>query len=373
MKQRNRVVVFPAWGDNPYLNLLYLAPRAQGRGYTGITTWDSLQAAVPELGRGDVLHVHWTSPICQKAASVGEARRRLDEFTTLVQALQRRGGRLIWTIHNRLPHEVVYRDVEIALNRFLSQTADAVHVMAESTADVVGDLYPLRLDRMHVIPHPSYQGLYGRADSREPARRALGLAAGERTVLFFGQMRPYKGLSTLIDALRLMQERGDTLPTLLLAGAATADARREIEQTLPDGLRVIADFGFVADSEVRGWFDAADLAVFPYRSILNSGSVHLAATLGVPALLPGETHLRSQFADESWVRFYDAEDPVAGLARALAAPRAFERQEAGMAEFSERLSPWRVSRRFNALLESLEGSGATDAAGSATAKTAQLA
>ncbi|GAA1943440.1 glycosyltransferase [Agromyces allii] len=358
MRTIHKVLVFPAWDDNPYLNLLSLAPRTGGFEFSGSTTNDSLRSAAANLGARDVLHLHWTSPILQRCETDADAWAALAQFTILLRDAQERGVRVIWTVHNQLPHELAHRDAEIALYRLLAESVDVIHVMAPATARLVADICELPADRVRMLPHPSYLGVYGVPPSKAEARRMLGVGADEPTVLFLGQMRPYKGLSTLLTAVRTLAERGEPTPTLLLAGSAKPEAQEEIERALPAGARVITRFGFVPDGDVGTWFAAADVAVFPYSAILNSGSLHLSAAFEVPAILPREEHLVEQFGAEPWVRFFDTEAPVESMARLLSD---VVRDPVGpnltpeFDRFNGSISPWLVSAQYSRLLEELVG------------------
>lgn len=347
-----RIIVFPAWQEsNPYLNIIYLAARARGVHLDGHIRLGSLLDALKMAGKGDMLHMHWTAAVCQKAATAERAAQNLADLAAAIRSFKARGGRVLWTVHNVLPHETRYRDIELELNAFLGEVSDVVHVMSEATFDLLQGLYHLPPEKHVQIPHPSYQGLHVVTPAdREAGRSRLGIPAERKVLLFFGQMRPYKGLDTLLQALGCLADAGLEVPLLLLAGRADDDVRNEVEAAIPPGVDVISHFGYVPDEELPTWFGAADLAVFPFRQILNSGSLHLSATMGVPVALPGEAHLRDQFDGESWVRFYDPEDRVEGLRRVLADDASYERPTASMRAFSERLSPWHVSRRMADLM-----------------------
>lgn len=354
VRPARRVVAFPAWRENPYISITYLATISRGHDWYGATELDDLLTRLATCGDGDVLHLHWTAAVCQAAKSPIEARARRDRFVAEVTALQARGGRLLWTIHNRLPHDLRHRDLEIELCQFLADVADCVHAMSPSTIDMVSDVFALDPQRVVVVPHPSYQGLYAdRLGDRERARLHLGIDMDRHAVLFFGQMRPYKGLQHLFDAFAKLAERQQELPVLLLAGSANAATREEITAALPEAVDVVRDHRHIPEAELPLWFSAADLAVFPYTAILNSGSVHLSATMGVPVVLPGEDHLREQFGSESWVRFYDPQHPGDGIATILAESASYVADKVQMREFSDRLAPWRVSRQIADVIDAL--------------------
>jgi len=347
------LVVFPAYRDNPYLNLMLLAPRAARWNVVKVLRLEQLEQHLGHLGAGDVFHMHWTAPIVQRADDdLDTARIRLDRFRRAVDAARARGAGLVWTIHNVLPHDARHLDLELELNRYLADVADAVHVMNVDTIAAVAPHYTLDPARVVHIPHPSYQGVYPDSLTPASARDALGLAPTDRTVLAFGQMRPYKGVDVLVDAVRRMP--AVDRPVLLLAGR-TADAdRAAIDDLIGDDLRTVREHDHVADVDVQRWFRAADVAVFPYRRVLNSGSLHLAASFGVPAVLPDEPHLRAEFGDEQWVRWFDPADPAGSIAEVLTAPLS---SVDGMEVFSRRLAPFARSRAYAEMLDAVASVG----------------
>lgn len=341
------LVVFPAYRDNPYLNLMLLAPRARGWNVVESLRLEHLEQHLGHLGSGDVFHMHWTAPIVQRDDDdLDEARARLDRFRTAVDAARARGARLVWTIHNVLPHDARHLELELELNRYLAEVADAVHVMNIATAAAVSPYYSLDPARVVHIPHLSYQGVYPSSMTREDARASFGLGPDEHAVLAFGQMRPYKGLDVLVDAVRRIPS--DERPVLLLAGRTSDEDRASIDALLGDDVRAVREHDHVSDVDVQRWFRAADTAVFPYRRVLNSGSLHLAASFGVPSVLPDEAHLRAEFGDEAWIRWFDTGDAVESLAALLRGPAG---SAEGADEFSRRLAPFARSRRYAELLD----------------------
>ncbi|RGE23196.1 glycosyltransferase [Leucobacter sp. wl10] len=353
MRAGPRVLVFPAWRDNPYLNLLGLNPQTAGYAFLRTTSFHGLLERLDELRDGDVAHIHWTTPILQNADTEEEASRRLAEFSAALEHVRGRGVSIVWTLHNRLPHETRYRELEVELYRVLERAADTIHVMAPATAEVVADVVRLSPEKVRVIPHPSYTGIYDTGFSRAAARDSFQLGADDYGVLFLGQIRPYKGVDALAAAAGIAQ-RPDKRLALMLAGAVKDVPLEAFLDSLPSGVRTVSHFGFVPDGDLDRWFTAADVAVLPYRAILNSGSLHLAATFRVPVVLPDEAHLREQFGALPWVAFFDTERPVESIAEMLGDPGLF----AGVTgedfdRFNAEITPWKVSRRYRELLDEL--------------------
>ncbi|WP_156760943.1 glycosyltransferase [Microbacterium karelineae] len=354
MRSGPRVLVFPAYLNNAFLNLLQLSAAADGFRVESARSYDELISGAATLDTGDVLHVHWTTPIVQQAQSEPDARRRLHQVATMLDRLQERGAKLVWTVHNRLPHELTFHDLEVQLMRLIAERADAIHIMAPHTPEAIADVTTLDPAKLRRIPHPSYEGVYDTSVTRADARASFGIAPDATSVLFLGQIRPYKGVGALAAAATAANAARDDELVLMLAGAVKEMPRAEFEASLPDGLRTITHLEFVDDADIARWFRAADVACFPYRAILNSGSVHLAATFHVPVILPRDPGLVAQFGGERWVAFFDPADPKGSIAELLADPALFA--GVGPADFEAFLTPiapWEVSRDYSALLRSL--------------------
>jgi glycosyltransferase involved in cell wall biosynthesis len=270
---------------NPYQAMLYADLPAHD---ATVVPVDARKSIVPRDsgGRLDhyVFHLHWTSPLLQSEPGPFGAELSLRRFRQRIEDFHDRGGRLVWTIHNVLPHECPNRAAEIDLCRFLAARADLVHVMGANTARIVAPLYELDPDRTVVIPHSSYLGVYPDVVSREEARLRLQLREHEIALLVLGGIRPYKGLSLLLDVFDELS-RSDPRLRLLVVGQPANDAEcarwRERCEQHP---RIMAHFSHAPDTEVQIWCRAADLAVLPYVSILNSGSFQLALTFDLPVV-----------------------------------------------------------------------------------------
>ncbi len=131
------------------------------------------------------------------------------------------------------------------------------------------------------IPHGVELG--ERGDPRA-ARAALGL--DDRLVaLCFGFIAPYKGLEVVLDAAEMLRGDVDVVvaggehPRLSGAHGFAAELRRRYGS--------VARFtGRVPDEQVSLWFQAADVALFPYpRPFSSSGAVALALAHRTPMLL----------------------------------------------------------------------------------------
>ena len=217
--------------------------------------------------RPDLLIVPWWHPFF--GPSLGTAAR-----------IARRGGgpKRIFLTHNVEPHE------SSPIDRWLADyglgAADGFLVHARAEADRLRPRARGRPIRVH--PHPSYEFFSERRPSREAARAAIG--ARGRVILFFGYVRPYKGLRDLLEALRVA--RGDAWDQLYVVGEFY-EPRDRYDAALQDpalqGKVKVVD-RYVPNEEVADYFAAADLVALPYRSATGSGIAQIAFGAGVPVI-----------------------------------------------------------------------------------------
>lgn len=229
---------------------------------TWIATGRRLRALAPEL-----LVVTWWHPFF--GPSLGTAAR-----------LARQGARpkRVFLCHNVEPHEAT--PLDRALASYGLGAADGFLVHARAEAERLAPRAKGRPVRVH--PHPSYEIFHRGAPSRDEARARL--KASGRVLLFFGYVRPYKGLADLLEALR--RARPDAWDRLYVVGEFYEPRDRYARWLEDPALRekiVVVD-RYVANEEVGTYMAAADAVVLPYRSATGSGIAQVAFGAGVPVI-----------------------------------------------------------------------------------------
>jgi len=249
----------------------------------------------------DVLVVPWWHPFF--GPSLGVAARA-------ARPKGRRGPKRIFLCHNVEPHEPSPLDRSLA--GYGLGAADAFLVHARAEAARLAARAKGRPVRVH--PHPTYEVFSAKAPSREGARAAVG--ARGRTILFFGYVRPYKGLADLLDALR--RARPDAWDTLLVVGEFYEPRERYAAALADPALRgkVTVVDRYVANEEVATYFAAADVVALPYRSATGSGIAQVAYGAGVPVVATRTGGLEDVVEDGVTGLLVPPGDPAA-LARAL--------------------------------------------------------
>lgn len=288
-----RVMHTPTDDSNPFFSLLTTAMPA------GVVTI-KFSWSVGLSGRFDVLHIHWPERLFRDASWRGTLRKRVLTLVLLV-LVRFRGVPVVRTLHNSTPHDAPSWSERVLLRLFDRATTMWVR-MSEGTRTA-------NPARTRLIPHGDYAGAYAFSPHTRPDSTRL---------LYFGRIRPYKGVEALLDAVR---QAPRTPFRLRIVGRPTTRAIRSVVEeavTHVDG--VSARLEFVPDDDLVAEIEHARAVCLPYRSMENSGALLLALTAGRPAIVPRSpvNELLAQEVGESWVVMYDGELDHAALTQAWA-------------------------------------------------------
>jgi glycosyltransferase involved in cell wall biosynthesis len=189
--------------------------------------------------------------------------------------LPRKQPRLM-TAHDVLPREP--RPGQIGATRRLLGKMDAVVVHSQHGANRLRAELGLEPERIHVIPHGAFDYLTSLRDER-PLPPELAAVEGP-VVLFFGLVRPYKGVDLLIEAFHDIEGA-----ELWVVGMPRMplDPLRELASEVRGRVRFVSRF--VDDNEIPAYFRRADIVALPYRAIDQSGVLYTALAFGKPIVV----------------------------------------------------------------------------------------
>lgn len=192
-------------------------------------------------------------------------------FGYLARALSRRGVDVRFVCHNVVDHETA--GWKARLSRWALLGGDSFVVQSRHEADRLSRLVGARSLRTH--PHPVY--------SQFPAARTSLPRRAAQELLFYGFVRPYKGLDVLIEALArcCSQDIALTVAGEFWQGEARARARIA-ELGLGDLVEIAPRYH--SELETAALFDRADVVVMPYLSATGSGVLGLALHYGRPVI-----------------------------------------------------------------------------------------
>ena len=263
-------------------------------------------------------------------------------------ALLPSGRPRVLTAHDVIPREP--RPGQIAATRRLVHRMDAVVVHSENGAGRLREELGMPEDRIRVIPHGAFDH-YERIADPVPLPDELARVEGP-VILFFGLLRPYKGIDVLLEAFR--QVPGAELWIVGMPRMPLGPLR-ELAARAPGTVRFVPRF--VTDAEIPAYFRRADVVTLPYREIDQSGVLYTALAFGKPLVLSrvggftevGEEHGAARLAPPG-----DADSLAAALAGLVASPQERERLGAAAAHAAQTHYGWdAIARRHVELYREL--------------------
>jgi len=144
-------------------------------------------------------------------------------------------------------------------------------------------------EKVTVIPFGINNAVPNSPLSTAEAKRQLGINDSDKTLLFFGNIAPYKGLKYLVDAFGELAKRDDSY-RLIIAGKVKPGHRKywsEIHSQIATSevqKHIIERIEHIPDEEVELYFKAADVLIVPYVHIFQSGVPFLAYSFGLPVI-----------------------------------------------------------------------------------------
>lgn len=321
-KHRDKIAILPDWSkENPYQNALIESLEKQGAFvslYDFPTAYLPLNRLInqnPELG---TLHLHWineyiASTLWSNSRIISMARMLLLAMDIILVRI--RGVSVIWTIHNSVSHESKNKKNEIISRKIIATACTRIIIHSKSALKEVERIYKIKISRKTlVIPHGNYDGHYNECPTTtlKPLERID--EKNNIVILFFGIIRPYKGVDKLIHAFRTSKRKDIRL---LIAGKCHDPNTREIiDKSIDHDKRIECILDFIPKHEVKNLFIKSDIVAIPFEKTLTSGSTILALTMGRPLLLP-EIAKVFDLADEDFSYFFKSIDDLSRIIDSL--------------------------------------------------------
>ncbi|MEM2676270.1 MAG: glycosyltransferase [Candidatus Bathyarchaeia archaeon] len=184
--------------------------------------------------------------------------------------------------HNIMPHESHWWDrlltkmvLRLPTHYFVHSSQDKQHLI---------ELIPAARHTVIVVEFPPYEDIVSNRFTRSEARALLGLDPDRPVLLFFGLVRPYKGLMCLLEA--VSQARRYIPVHLLIVGEFWENKAKYLQKIDALGLSpcvTIVD-RYIPDEEIDLYFKAANVLVLPYLQTSHSAVLQIAFAAGLPVI-----------------------------------------------------------------------------------------
>jgi glycosyltransferase involved in cell wall biosynthesis len=236
----------------------------------------------------------------------------LHTYLRLARHVARRGARIILEWHEvQDPGEaakpIAHRYVRTLMPRLLP-LVDAHVVHSDFDLQAIPTAYPLGNAIVRVMPHGPYHHVVSStatsADVTDDAPFRL---------LFFGLIRPYKGVEDLVEAFSMLDREqasqfrlsvvgetweGCTAPDQAIARSPHADLIERVDR-------------YVSDEELAEYVAQADAIVLPYHRGSLSGPLFIAMTAGLPTVVTAVGGLVEVVEDYAGAVLVPPRDPAA--------------------------------------------------------------
>lgn len=166
----------------------------------------------------------------------------------------------------------------------LMRLAHAFAVHSEFDKSLVAETYVIGRRPVAVLPHGPHDHFQKDAGSASPLREA---PAGVCNLLFFGVIRPFKGLEHLVAAFDAIPESEASGYWLTVVGETWEgwSLPTDLIQRSPRRDRITLVNRYVSDDELDGYLEGADAVVLPYARSSLSGPLHVAMGYGLPTVI----------------------------------------------------------------------------------------
>ncbi len=254
----------------------------------------------------------------------------LHSYLRLARLARRSGCRVIIEWHEvqdtgeaRIPG--VARSVRAAM-KVLLRNVDGHVVHSQYDLDLLRQTYDLPDELVAIAAHGPYDhhGRNAQPDTAPDTAPAAAPAAGQDAAkdfvfLYFGVVRPYKGVEDLVAAFDLLPPEVRNRCRLVLVGEKWEGwtAPEQAIAASPNADRIQFTDRYVTDAEVADHFAHADAVVLPYRRSSSSGPLHIAMSSGLPVIVTAVGGLVEAADEYEGARFVPPADPPA-LAAAMA-------------------------------------------------------
>jgi len=217
-------------------------------------------------------------------------------YAYLLFSLKKKGIKVVFICINVYEHED--NALKKILTKFILGRVDYSIVHSEQEKRSLLELNPKSDVKKHLLPIFEYDiGAVFRRDSK-------------LRLLFFGFVRPYKGLDALLKAIGILKDQGISLE---IAGEFWKDKHEYLKLIKELGIssKVTIVDKYIPDNEMGQYFTRADLVVLPYRKTITSGVIATAYGFKKPVLATNVGGFHEVIQDGSTGKLVAPDDPQA--------------------------------------------------------------
>jgi len=245
--------------------------------------------------RPKILHILWNYKL------------EFFDRTALMLYYKVAGKKIVFTAHN--VNQARRDSKDSWLNRITLKIqyrlCDHIFVHTQKMKQELCQDFDVAEEAVTVIRYPINNAFADTELTPADAKRRLGLGEDEKAILFLGRIVPYKGIESLLEAVRLLLADKQTKYRLIVAGEPKKgseeyldEIQRSVTRNFEQG-QVILRMQFIPDDEMEVYLKGADVLVLPYKEIFQSGVLFLAYPFGLPVVATDVGSFREDIVEGS--------------------------------------------------------------------------
>jgi beta-1,4-mannosyltransferase len=236
--------------------------------------------------------------------------------------LKLRGYRMVWTVHEVDVHDATQLTwMHAASRRLLWRLCDIVFTHTPDVR-VAAERRWGRKKYIYTIPIGSYEGAYPAERTRSETRARLGIPDDGFVFVFFGNVRPYKGVDLLVDAFRRIAADHPQAHLVIAGKPYSPEFADEVRQRAAGLNRVHLALGYVPDEDIQIYLRASDCFVAPYKYIETCSAIYLALAFELPIVIKSEGNVVDFEPHEIGVFMRSSDEIESAMHRMLDMPSA---------------------------------------------------
>jgi beta-1,4-mannosyltransferase len=279
--------------SHPYFTLLY-AKICEDNQFFVHDIKSYPDALIKLVTNTDILHLHWIeslfrgSPKNFKLPKIILRSFVYINFFIVVKFLLKK--RIIITLHNVRPHEILYPNLEKFLFRFSLKLADGIIVHNYSSKLETIKLYKLSakdIEKIVIIPHGNFIGYYKNEISKESARDYLNIPKNKFVLLFFGHVRSEtRGIEVLLDVFEELIKIDSSLYLIIGGKCESQPLKKKLyDFSQRHKENSLVNLTFIPNNDIQTYMNASDIGILPFTRISTSGSLMLFISFGKPIIV----------------------------------------------------------------------------------------
>lgn len=236
----------------------------------------SFKEGLKNLKSVEVFYVNWIENVKGKniCTVLGEY---VLKYILLVY-LKMRKKRIIWVMHNKVPHNSKYKDISKKFMKFLINISDNIIIHSTESLDEIYKISNKNIEsqKIELLKHPNYIGIYG--NDKDNFRLQYGIKNNELVFLFIGAVSKYKNIELLVES--FMEADMDNSRLIIAGSPQNKSYKEELEKKISNynTKKIITILEYIDNDKLVKLLNTSNIVTLPYdqTSSLNSGTIYLA-------------------------------------------------------------------------------------------------